>query len=191
MAKREADEEKQIQKCGKCGEWKPFEEFAKHRRMAYGIDTTCKECARARADEHYKNNTEQKKEYQNQYYKEHRLEKLLYTKEYRLKNKDRLNEWSREYGKDPRRVLSRSISRARRRSKIKEFATDITAEFLSNLWEETNTCEICGKELSDKKEAHLDHILPLCIGGEHMTYNVRYICADCNLTRPKDGRDLT
>lgn len=190
MAKREVDEEKQIQKCGKCGEWKFFEEFVKHRRMKYGIDTTCKECTRKRANKHYEDNKEEKKKYQNEWYFKNRLNKLKYTKEYRVKNKDRLNEWSREYEKDPRRILTRSISRVKRRSRIKSFDTDITAEFLTNLWEETHTCEVCEKELIDKKDAHLDHIVPLCIGGEHMSYNVRYICSQCNLKRPKDGSDL-
>lgn len=32
------------QKCIKCGEWKPWDEFPKHKRAAHGIDTRCKVC---------------------------------------------------------------------------------------------------------------------------------------------------
>lgn len=188
---RKINLEKQIQKCKSCNEWKSFEEFPKHKRMKFGIDTTCKKCTRERADKHYLDNIEKKKEYQKQYYLENIEERREYKRSHYKEHKEELKEWFKEYEKDPRRVLTRSVSRAKRRSKIKEFDTDITAEFLTNLWEETNTCEICGKELNDKKKAHLDHTIPLSVGGEHMTYNVRYVCADCNLTRPKDGRDLT
>jgi hypothetical protein len=37
---------------------------------------------------------------------------------------------------------------------------------------------------------HIDHIIPITIGGTHTHGNVRVICATCNLTRPNDGSDL-
>jgi len=205
MAKREANEEKQIQKCNKCGEWKSFEEFPKHKNMKYGIDTTCKECTRERVKKHLEENREEKKKYLNNYYKENKKDIKIKQKEYYIKNREAIRkywkkyykehkeekkEYLRKYYKTPEGQSAHTASRAKRRSKIKSFNTDITAEFLTNLWEETHTCEVCGKELIDKKDAHLDHIVPLCIGGEHMGYNVRYICSQCNLKRPKDGSDL-
>jgi len=37
---------------------------------------------------------------------------------------------------------------------------------------------------------HVDHIKPLCIGGLHTRDNVRVICQDCNLRRPRNGSDV-
>lgn len=187
---REIDKEKKIQKCCNCNEWKDLNLFPKNKRMKFGIDTTCKECTNNRSKKHYTENKEKKKEYQNEYYKEHRKERLDYKNKYYKKNKERILEWFKEYEKDPKRIADRIKARTKYRSKLKEFDTDITAEFLTNLWEETQTCEICEKELTNKKNAHLDHIIPLNIGGEHMSYNVRYICASCNVSRPKNGSDL-
>jgi 5-methylcytosine-specific restriction endonuclease McrA len=42
-------------------------------------------------------------------------------------------------------------------------------------------------QLPNSKE--LDHIVPLGVGGTHTVGNVRIICRDCNLRRPKDGSD--
>lgn len=190
MAKREVDVEREIQKCNKCNGWKNFEDFAKHSRMKYGIDTTCKSCILENTKKHYKENKEKIIEYQKKYYLENREYKLKYKREHYKKNREYLIEWFKEYEKNDKRILDRSIYRARRRSKIKEFKTDITADFLSNLWEKTEVCETCNKKLLNKKDAHLDHIIPLCVGGEHMKKNVRYICSSCNLQRPKDGSDI-
>jgi len=51
------------------------------------------------------------------------------------------------------------------------------------------TCAMCKTRLNDEK--HLDHIVPLAMGGTHTKANVRVVCKPCNLGRPKDGRDVT
>lgn len=57
-----------------------------------------------------------------------------------------------------------------------------------------NICEICKNEMNtiykDPLSKHIDHIIPLNIGGLHIIDNLRIICQTCNLKRPKDGRDV-
>ena len=59
----------------------------------------------------------------------------------------------------------------------------------------TRKCPLCGVYMTSKpnrpNSKHLDHILPRNQGGNHVHGNVRIICADCNLKRPKDGSDYT
>ena len=69
---REIDLKKQIQKCRKCGEWKPLTEFTKHKKMKYGIDTICLKCNCKSVKKHYDENAEQVLEYQRKYYIENR-----------------------------------------------------------------------------------------------------------------------
>lgn len=56
-------------------------------------------------------------------------------------------------------------------------------------------CPLCDVYMTGKpnqlNSKHLDHILPISQGGTHTHGNVRIICADCNLHRPKDGSDYT
>jgi hypothetical protein len=54
-------------------------------------------------------------------------------------------------------------------------------------------CPLCRKKMTDEpglRQKHIDHIVPLCIGGGHLAANVRVICRTCNLARPTDGSDL-
>lgn len=72
--------------------------------------------------------------------------------------------------------------------------TDITAPFIAKLWREARRCPMCSVKLTDKSNQpnskHLDHIVPVVIGGTHTMGNVRIVCRTCNLSRPKDGSDL-
>lgn len=60
--------------------------------------------------------------------------------------------------------------------------------------EAARRCPLCGVTMSGRQyepsSKHLDHIIPISQGGAHTRANVRVICQTCNLSRPKDGRDL-
>lgn len=45
-----------------------------------------------------------------------------------------------------------------------------------------STCYIC-KQTVPEKEIHLDHVIPLCRGGEHSYANIRVTCKLCNLKK--------
>lgn len=57
------------------------------------------------------------------------------------------------------------------------------------------TCPLCRVRLTARpnlpNSKHLDHIIPVAVGGTHTHGNVRIICADCNVRRPKDGSDYS
>lgn len=52
-----------------------------------------------------------------------------------------------------------------------------------------NPCPLCGLPIFAPL-AHIDHIIPFGIGGVDDLSNLRVICRDCNLGRPRDGSDL-
>jgi hypothetical protein len=54
-------------------------------------------------------------------------------------------------------------------------------------------CPLCGIAMTDSRgpdQKHLDHILPVAVGGCDLRSNVRVICRTCNRARPLDGSDL-
>ncbi len=80
----------------------------------------------------------------------------------------------------------------RRRSAYAE--TDLTPEIEQDLRRRTRICVECGchmvKRPGTPRSKELDHILSLHVGGTHTLANVRVICRKCNLSRPKDARDI-
>lgn len=86
---------------------------------------------------------------------------------------------------------SRKVSKRRTVQRV----TDITAQFERDLRKCAEHCPLCDARLTDQpnepNSKHLDHIVPICMGGTHTMGNVRIICRTCNLARPKDGSDVT
>jgi HNH endonuclease len=72
--------------------------------------------------------------------------------------------------------------------------SDITPEQELTMRKRTRKCRLCSVYMTSKphlpNSKHLDHILPISQGGTHTHGNIRIICRDCNLRRPKDGSDF-
>lgn len=142
-----------------------------------------------------------------------------YSKDYAIKNRDWLNIYKREWQKanpekhrasiekgrdrhreyiaawrktDHGKAIIRNINNKRRSAKK---ITDLTGPYIKAMIDDVSHCPLCENELNktDHRSSyypHLDHIIPLCLGGDHMMYNVRIICAICNMRRPNDGSDI-
>jgi len=83
--------------------------------------------------------------------------------------------------------------RSKRRSVTMD--SDITPQQEADMRRRARKCRICRTYMTSKpghpNSKHLDHIIPIAIGGTHAHGNVRIICRTCNLARPKDGSDYT
>lgn len=92
------------------------------------------------------------------------------------------------------RKRARESRKVSKRRTVQRF-TDITAAYERDLRSRTHRCLLCctwmTSEPGHPNSKQLDHIVPICIGGTHTMGNVRIICRTCNLTRPKDGSDVT
>lgn len=79
---------------------------------------------------------------------------------------------------------------SRRRTKASH--SDLTTAMVTEIMESRTYCTLCRKRMSagGPHAKHLDHIVPIAIGGTHTLGNVRVICATCNMSRPWDGSDL-
>lgn len=67
----------------------------------------------------------------------------------------------------------------KRRAKRRGAAGNHTAKELSNLFEkQKGLCANCRKSL--KTSYHVDHVLPLALGGSHWITNIQLLCPPCN-----------
>jgi len=175
----------------------------------YGIrnrqDRICKKCVLSKLKENYNNNKTEKiqkaKEYRDKnkelikirrrfkYLKDREII-LKRVKDYYNKNKDKIAITSKEYRRN--NIESILISNRNRKNKLRALSvnSDITNTYLAELLKNSLKCPICGSKYINKSDKHIDHIIPISVGGEHCKDNIRVICKRCNLTRPKDGRDI-
>lgn len=209
--------------CINCKENKPIVEFSKNKRCKDGYHYYCRLCKSLYAKKFYTKNRDEiiakEKEYRaNPIVRQRKIESC---RKWHSENKDLLKEKNKRYNQTPNRKEQRKQERIRNRDRYirynKEYRktdkykfldknkrhrrraitkiTDISEQWLNNLFNKTSHCELCNIELVDNGNIypngkHLDHILPLIAGGEHKKNNVRFICFKCNVSRPKDGSDL-
>jgi hypothetical protein len=195
--------------CTKCGEEFDSNDFYKRKASRDGLTFRCKSCTdqanRKRQIEHpevhrkaslkyYRKNLEVNRE-------KHRIAGIKYNKKHPEKRRQQNQAWKRNNPEKCREhfrrwkvanpekdIINKSNLNSKRRSITA--ATDITNEWLLQLKENTKTCSLCGKDMIECKIYHprkksLDHIILLSWGGTHTKDNVRYICIECNLRRPK------
>jgi 5-methylcytosine-specific restriction endonuclease McrA len=112
-----------------------------------------------------------------------------------LRTKDACNERSQRYYEENReRMLEvnkawcdrnperAAAIRANRRKKIKEAGEGLSSNIVQKLMKlQRGKCACCGTSL--KNGFHVDHILPLALGGEHSDLNVQLLTPRCNLKK--------
>lgn len=81
------------------------------------------------------------------------------------------------------RYRQQSIDKAyRRRAKIASSGMKLSAGIIGRLMDEQNgLCASCETDLSNGK--HLDHIMPIALGGLNVDENVQLLCPTCNLRK--------
>lgn len=108
-----------------------------------------------------------------------------YGKKYYEANKDWLRASRQDWG---------SINYAKERSYVHKRYALINAngyepfDLIYIYQRDGGLCQICG--IGPLGRFHLDHWIPLNMGGETCEGNLRITCPKCNLSRPKDGSDL-
>jgi 5-methylcytosine-specific restriction endonuclease McrA len=160
--------------------------FSKRRASPDGLAYSCKFCERKVALESYHRRKEQGKlekteeqkemerQYSRDYYKATREDRLKYYQEYRATRRGR--------------QVQREGTR-RRAARMKEQKGDAPYQRWEVVKKDTIDgvllCGICRKPIERVRDMHLDHIIPIAMGGPDVLDNVRCVHKECNLKRPK------
>ena len=174
-----------------CGLYKEATKFGKDNRNKTGHKNLCKECDALLAKQRYELNKEKILKATSERIKADRLnnpEKYRKkSKEYRLKNKGKVNSYQRKYSKTAKGKAVNRVGWAKRRA-LKSTTADgtITKESLEKLAiKQNNLCKYCGILLCfiDRSNTHLDHVIPISKGGLHSITNVVWSCGKCNMSK--------
>jgi 5-methylcytosine-specific restriction endonuclease McrA len=197
-------------KCNQCHANKPDEEFVGLRGKPISMCSACSIRALAWRNSHrekvreygkvYREENREKFEIYIKSYREQNRDKAKETTRlWRIANPERsrqlVSEWraaNPEYVKEMKRSwVKRNPEKARalwanrdaraRGAEGKHTASDI-------LWlyqQQAGRCEACRKKLikKGKKKYHIDHMVPLSLGGNNYVSNLQLLCRSCNVRK--------
>jgi 5-methylcytosine-specific restriction endonuclease McrA len=91
------------------------------------------------------------------------------------------------------RAAAKRNAKLRRRSLERD--SDVATSDLAGMIAAADRCPLCAVQMTPTganamTEKTVDHIVPLNVGGKHTMANIRVVCRDCNLRRPRDGSDI-
>lgn len=185
--------------CTKCGKNKPLTEFYKHAERRDGLRADCKECvknksAKWRAENHEKavasfskwrsSNPDKVKADHAKWYAENRDKVIARSAVWAAENPDKVKAARVKYyseNKEKARFRGR-ISSHNRRSRVRENGGSLSKGLTERLFKlQRGKCACCGKPLGDNY--HLDHIVPLALGGTNTDGNIQLLRSKCNLQK--------
>ena len=197
--------------CGICKESKPLDEFISDKRVKNGTGSRCKPCQRQVSKEYRRKNPEKVRDYyrnnrerlladQRRYYEENpekykakikanceRIAKdpkwIEYKREWHRKNADRYREYHREWAEANREKTReyRRKSENKRRARLRSLPFE-DVDHLKVFKRDSGICGICCEPVNPE-DWHLDHIVPLALGGSHLYENVQVSHPRCNLSK--------
>lgn len=193
--------------CTKCGETKPLSEYTKvGGKKGDLLRASCKSCQRVAAAKWVSANRE-KKNAMNAKWRAENPEKVKASQQKtRLKNPGRYKKWyyankdkafdavARWAAANPDKVKSYDAKRhaarpeyykiiqQNRRARKRQSGGKLSTGLAKKLFElQRGKCPCCKKYLGDGY--HLDHIMPLALGGSNTDDNIQLLCSKCNLQK--------
>jgi len=173
------DDERQLKKCSRCSEWKPFSSYAPARGSkngAHSLQSTCTPCANILSREWSKKNAERRKELNDLSRERTKGKKKVLTPEQRERKNALAREWRK---KNRHKVLMWNKRRLHRQRAAGEMPDSI--ELLRMRCMQDARCTYCGDLLPEN--AHLDHKKPVLHGGTNDGANLQWLCGPCNLKK--------
>jgi len=193
--------------CTACDQAKELSEFGKHKAGAGGLRPTCKACCKLAWAAYVSKNKEKRALAQAEYreknkdtiraadfaYREKNKERELArgaawraahpekerarTAAYRNANKAKDAARKAEYARNNPDVV-RAIA-SRRRARVKGAVGTHTAADIQHLKQiQRSACAVCRADISESY--HVDHVLPLALGGTNGKENLQLLCPTCN-----------
>jgi len=178
--------------CTKCKIEKSLEEYAKHASLKDGRQVQCRACHKAYNAQNkariaaqrrdcYRKNPDRIKAKTREWYRNNRRAAIQYQAEYRRENAASLQE------KDAKRHAKNKAAaktwRHNRKARVRNSGERLSPDIVTKLLSEQNfKCPYC---LGDLRVVghHIDHYVPIILGGGNSDDNVQLTCPLCNLRK--------
>lgn len=178
--------------CTKCMTQKDESMFSKNKNEKSGYQRRCKECVSIFMADYYKDNKAEAKDRQKKNYEANKESINEYKVKHHLKNKEAANEKSKKWAKDNPKKIAESNAKWRlknpemlriysqnRRALKRSAGGNLSKGLQQKLFKlQRGRCACCGEILGDNY--HMDHIMPLALGGENTDDNIQLLRQRCN-----------
>lgn len=175
--------------CNACGVLKPLTEYRRKSRNKDGRFPKCKQCMKMResSEEHKQRNRDRA----NEWYKANPLVVIQRSAEWAKANRERSNTSKYKSYHSAGMVESRANNRdkfraykANRRTRLSNAGGSHTKEDIRAIAKAQHMeCVYCRRDITNKY--HVDHIMPVYLGGGSDKSNLQILCPTCN---QKKGR---
>jgi 5-methylcytosine-specific restriction endonuclease McrA len=193
-----------VKTCTKCLEIKPLDAFSRNKNRVDGLQHQCKACnsayykqnaeriiarvlaatdpeaARVKAREWYAANIERAKASGAKWRAENKAVKAEHSARWAMNNREKVSAATKEWRKaNPEYVNAKTREyRARKRgAQGKHTAADVKALMKT----QKCMCAVCRIDITDAY--HVDHIMPLVLGGSNDRTNLQLLCPSCNTSK--------
>lgn len=164
--------------CTKCKVEKDSAEFSVDKTKIDGLYSQCKKCkGEINSRWHFKNQ-KKIKESKKARYCLHKVEILNKTRQRRLENPQLFSARSKQYyyKNHERNLIANRIKCSNRRTKLHG---NLSKDLITKLFQlQRGKCACCSEPLGI--DYHLDHIMPLALGGENEDCNMQLLKSTCN-----------
>lgn len=185
--------------CSKCKALISKSEFSKNKSKKDGLQAHCKLCRIEYKKQHALNNpryyADKAKLYRElnldiitisrkKHYCENRLAVLKRKKQWRENNIDKVKHCNKIWSdNNPERKLA--STHKRRALKLNGGGTYHVSDIENLIITQDSKCVYCKTDLivDSRKNYHIDHIMPLCLGGSNYPENLQLLCAKCNWSK--------
>lgn len=115
------------------------------------------------------------------YYQENKERCLELSRRHRNANKDQYREMARKWREKNRDYVR--LKNRMRKQKIKNAEGSHTVDDVKRILEmQKRKCAACYKKL-EGENYHVDHIVPLALGGSNWARNLQILCPPCNMSK--------
>lgn len=182
-------------KCGKCNHVMKFYLFNRNSGAKTNTTGNCKACQKQSASKSYEK-TKHRRNYK-KYYQEHREQKQAHSQKYYNTHKEALTEKHKQYHTSAkgRKVMQKAHAKRRALMQANQGIPWTREDVIDRdkQGKQFPICYYCGKPIKDTSGAkcHMDHVIPVALEGKDCFTNVASLHDQCNLTKKKDGSDIT
>lgn len=166
--------------CVTCKEHKEKAMFSKDKSKKNGVSSTCRICSALRSSKWRKENREQFLQNIRDWYERNKEKVQIANRKWAKENKELMKAYNKKWAAKNKEYITDIVHR--RRARIKGTGGSLSKGFIKSLYKlQRGKCACCGVDLNGKY--HMDHIMPLALGGSHIDSNIQLLAPACNLKK--------